>query len=886
MKKSSSKFLYILLLIIFIIGISIFIFIKVKGKSDKYIIPKSLKSSLTQKHSFKPVNSFNKFTLSQNKLKENISNFQKCLDTIPNFYSYLGFLGKGYNLYKQNINNIKNIGKSTLDIDYRNYNVSNILVTMLGTQTTLDAFYYSETKKIETSIETSIDANAGYKGAGVSAKIDTSLIIGKESTSEVLYSSVVVNQINQYSSASIPTDRYTYLASMNMLQDIKLLTDMLANVLDTDPNGNIDNMYYELFISKYGSHFINQVNFGASLNYWLTVTDSKQKNEDTLTVAMSLQGGYMKNKAAISGEISTSQKNTVTESNVIRVVDIRGGSPYSRAELISSPSITEDIIGSFIESGSRYPSKTSFIFTPVWELIKKLVTNDCSLVGLNNSRYDKRPCPYTQFADNLLNYYDNLSKMDSDIPTNDKFLINQFNNQCVALNSSKNNELYLEPCQNNYKQKFRRNDYNNIMIGGTDNCLQSEYDATFGSKIIASNSDCGVEQKYAKMWKYDGEDNSIKWKADNSMCLENIIDFKYDKQNKTTTFGPYNDKLTLNRCNGSSMQKWNFTNDISTTLPPLPNNNKTPTPSDKYCKFWNILTLGQDGRNTTYFNLYLSPENQYYINYNLCETTDYTNNLLILTGNTGTVGWERDIRIYFQYDKVIGGSIVDNTIITKPIAKLAEPIKKPVFGCNMWVVKTNDNNYNLIQWNDDEDRNVWKINTVEITDNTYITPLSMHTDYNSTNIQFGINQSIIGGNFNGKQIIEGGGNKLFQNLYKNNEKPYITGSTTWTYTLEGYTDGRNMNKYLIEYKSSSIKIRCVTINEDYKTINPQWNGNILTFELTDSQGRPYRSGYIVFGNDMGPDKIFFASIIENGRTEYTYTEIRPAISFGIRSFIP
>ena len=971
MKKNSSKILYILL-IIFIIGISIFIFIKVKGKSDKYTIQKSLK----QKHSFKPVNSFNKFILSQNKLKENTSNFQKCLDTIPNFYSYLGFLGKGYNLYKESIDNIKTIGKSTLNIDYRNYNVMNINVDMLGPNTTVQTTFYDKRTKITDSFKNSIDASASYKGA-VSAKVNASLIIGKEYTTETEYNSVKIYNSNTYASVSIPNDRYTYLTNMNMLEDIKLLSDMIAKTQD----GNIDDDYYKLFISKYGSHFITQINFGSSFNYWLTVTSSKTTDESTLKAAMQLQGGYMRTQCGLNTEIDTDEKRTVTESNVIKVVDVRGGSPYLRGELISSPSITSEIIGRFVSSGFSYPSKTSFVFYPVWDLIRNKIipTNSCSLIGLNNSNSNKVPCPYNTFADKLENYYDKLTNADI-LPTDDNFLVSQFNNQCVALNSSKNNELYLEPCENSYTQKFHGNDYYNIMIGGSDNCLQSEHDATFGSKIIASNTDCGVEQKYAKTWKYDGKDNSIKWGADESMCLENIIDFKYDKQNKTTTFGPYNDKLTLNRCNGSSMQKWNFTNDISTTLPPLPNNNETPTPSDNYCKLWNILTLSEDRKSTTYFSLYLSPDNQYYINYNLCETrwvvsggpeipnngynlwslnnndavkdilkldyngimymndieltstysgwedrgddlilyyknfgigmdyaiafkndniqwaykgnqnlypttspTHYTSNLLILTGNTGSVGWERDIRIYFQSDKVIGGSIVDNTIITKPIAKLAEPIKKPVFGCNMWVVKTNDNNYNLIQWNDDEDRDVWKINTVEITDNTYITPLNMHTDYNSINIQFGINQNIIGGNFNGKQIIEGGGNKLFQNLYKNNEKPYITGSTTWTYTLEGYTGGRNMYKYSIEYKSSSIKIKCDTNKEAYKTINPQWNGNILTFQLTDSRGYPYRSGYIVFGNDMGPDKIFFASIIESQTDEYTYTDIRPEITIGSKN---
>lgn len=257
----------------------------------------------------------------------------------------------------------------------------------------------------------------------------------------------------------------------------------------------------------------------------------------------------------------------------------------------------------------------------------------------------------------------------------------------------------------------------------------------------------------------------------------------------------------------------------------------------------------------------------------------YTNNNLTLlsSGIPGVDG----LQIQFQYDKVIGGTIGYNRIITKPVAKLAEPIEKPVFGCNMWVVKTNDakNNYSLIQWNDDEDRNVWKIDTVEITNtNIYIAPLSMYTDNYSYNIKFGINQSIIGGTFNGKQIIEGGGNMIFQNLYKNNQKPYIGNTETFTYTLEGYKDGRNINKYFIKYTASSIQIQNVTNKEGYQNIDPDWNGNILKFQLTD-RGKPYRSGYIVFGNDMGPDKIFFASIIENGRTEYTYRDIRPSVSF-------
>jgi hypothetical protein len=1086
MKKNSSKFLYILL-IIFIIGISIFIFIKVKGKSDKYTIPKSLKSSLIQKHSFKPVNSFNKFTLSQNKLKENLTNFQKCLNTIPNFYSYLGFLGKGYNLYKESIDNIKIIGKSTLDIDYRNYNVSNIIVDMPGENTTVNTLYYGKDTSITASFRDSISTSASYKGA-VSAKVDASLIIGKEYTSETKYSSMKIYNSNTYGSARIPTDRYADLTNMNMLEDIKLISDMIAKTQD----GIIDDIYYKLFISKYGSHFITQINFGSSFNYWLTVTSSKTSDEETLQVAMKLQGGYAGIQSSANTTLSTDEKKTVAESNLIKVVDVRGGSPYSRGELISSSTITGEIIDRFVRSASKYPSKTSFIFYPVWDLIRNMIipTDSCSLTGLNNSDLTKIPCPYNTFAQKLENYYDNLSNADSNIlPTNDNFLVSQFNNKCIALNSSTNNELYLEPCENSYSQKFHGNTYQNIMIGGTDNCLQSQSDATFGSKIIASNSDCGVDQKFAKMWEYDGENNSIKWRADDSMCLENIIDFKYDKSSNKTTFGPYNDKLTLNRCNGSSMQKWNFTNDVSTTLPPLPNNNDIPTPSDKYCKFWDIRTKSPDGNTITTYNLYLSPDNKYYLNYYPCSsdffiqggpvkpsngyyqwilddgvktppdilkldydgimymndielTSNYSgwgqrdNGVIFLyknfgigmdynilfSGNniiwginawnnenpglintpitpthypgrpirpyngyyqwtlndgvktspdilkldsddimymndieltSGFSGWKQqddgmlflyknfgigmdynilfsgnniiwginawnsehpglintpitpthypnnnlsllvrgipgvdNLHIQFQYDKVIGGNIGYNNIITKPVAKLAQPIEKPVFGCNMWVVKTNDtqNNYSLIQWNDDEDRNVWKIDTVEITaSNIYIAPLSVYTDNYRNNIQFGINQSIIGGTFNGKQIIQGGGNMLFQNLYKNNQKPYIDNTETFTYTLEAYKDGRNLNKYLIKYTSSSIQIKNVTLNDSYQTIDPDWNGNILKFQLT-SNGVPYRSGYIVFGNDMGPDKIFFASIIEIGRStsgnrEYTYRDIRPDVSF-------
>jgi hypothetical protein len=1007
MKKNSTKILYILL-IIFIIGISIFIFIKLRKKSDKYTIPKSLKSSLKQKHSFKTVNSFNKFTLSQNRLKQNTENFNTCLDTIPNFYSYLGFLGKGYNLYKQDINNIKTIGKSTLDIEYTDYTAININVDLLGPYTTVNTATYKITSSLTDAIKQDFagEGKASF-GEGVSTKTNASLIIGKEITENTQFSTFRIYNENSYSTASIPTNRYSALVNKNMLDDIKMLANMLADILNKDPNGNIDNMYYESFISKYGSHFINQINFGSKIDYWLSITSSETSNEDTLEVGMCLEGGYMKDKSKYSGglDVKTEQtdKTVLSNSNVIRIVDVRGGSTNLRADLISSSSITLKQISDFISSGFTYPSKTKFLFTPIWELIKSHLTitdkndayNYCSLKGLNDSQNNKRKdnCIYLTFADKLKYYYN--SKANSTISDiTDTFLLNSFNNQCVDLNSSDGNALYLKPCEQ-VNTKFNGNIYDNILISGTNNCLQSENDAIFGAKIIANNNGCNNSENKTKMWKYDTTDNSIKWKEDNNMCLESIIDFKIDETGEQT-FGPDNGRLTLNNCNGTSMQQWNFTNDVSKTLPPLPNNNDTPTPDKKYCKSWDIRTL-----NGTTYNLYLSPNNIYYLNYYPCSSkyviqggpicpyngyyqwtlndgvktdilkldiygTMYMNDIMltstyygweqrdyglvfmyknwsigmnydiVFSGNDITSGinsWNNEnpplintpiksdhytnnnltllssgipgvdgLQIQFQYDKVLGGNIGYNIIDNKPKAKSAEPIEKPVFGCNMWVVKTKDSSnnyyYDLIQWNDDEDRNVWKINNQEINNtNIYIAPLSMYTDNYSYNINFGIKQNIVGGKlgaqFGDREIIKGGGgNMLFQNLYKNNQAPYIGDSTTtWTYTLDGYIDGVSMNKYQIEYKSSSnIKIKncynnCNTMG--YDTINPQWNGNILTFELRDSNNYPYSSGYIVFGNDMGPDKIFFASINEidrrNNKTEYIYTDIRPQISVGARS---
>ena len=865
MKKNNNIKYIIVLIILAIVGIIIFLIARYKKKDNfEYTTKTPSYNYLTT------TPSYNKLTTKlpfKNKLKlgDSIStnNISVCIQTIPNFISYLSYLGKGYDLSKENFNDIKTIGKSILVLPKNESQITDELLAVNNNGSTILSYKISEdTKEFFESIGLNTTFDMSAKSATVSAKLEASLKTGKEITKDTYVKGYKMYQNSVYKNVVINTNIYQNLISNDFKNDI----EFIISQTNIEQPSDADWEFYDLFLEKYGSHMINSIQFGTKFNYTLTISSNKEIQKTTLLAAMSFEGGIVagqgkKAGAKLESEYSEAEKTELSNSNTSSSFEVYGGSPEAVSNLLTGD-ISEQNISTFISSGDNNPAKTNFGFVAIWDLLSTnhlLEENNgiCSwktktkFYQNNLKAAGSSTCRYTQFGKNLEKYYE--SKLTSnEIPKEDRYIVNQFNNKCISLTND--DKLILKDC-NAQTQQFKGNTSNNIMYG--TKCIQTEKDASFGASILVDGKDCGDINKLAKGWKWN-DDKTIRWNNDSSLCLDAIVD----------SSSTLNGMLIVNNCNGSVTQQWGFNKSgIPVTLPPIPTQStpfQTPEIVPGYYKMWNlqsyIINPAKGFKEYTIIPCSIFKNNQGVteVHLNYLPTQNYKWSSTTLTFDSNFIaGKSNNCTLTFSKnaDDIISGNLGtdnDGSIITfnnTPTYELAKIISAPITGYKTWILYSHSRYYVLeLSYN-----NVWLMNDVPLSqygfeftdlilkfsklDNLIITE--------SSYLKFGLNENILSGNFANTNISDVINMKY--NPDSSDSLPSIVDGQTKVWTL--INDTTAIYKLYLSFKFNSLFWEFEVPGVAKSNFSPDTSGNVLRINAQFPAGVRI-SGIIVFGGDI------------------------------------
>lgn len=129
---------------------------------------------------------------------------------------------------------------------------------------------------------------------------------------------------------------------------------------------------YKVFLQKHGSHVVNKVFSGSSLNQYAFAKSSQKYSQRDFTVKACVSLGGLTNAgklgvSACSGVTKEEARNASSTSMVEKLV-VRGGTPKTRAQLTNERN--KDIISMFLQEGTSDPTPIEYTFVPMWNILK------------------------------------------------------------------------------------------------------------------------------------------------------------------------------------------------------------------------------------------------------------------------------------------------------------------------------------------------------------------------------------------------------------------------------------------------------------------------------------------------------------------------------------
>lgn len=890
--KKHNYIIYIILVILAILGIGIFLIIKYNKPKEKFIH--------TRLSYNKPIN-YNNYS-SKNYIKENYD----INDISEEYIKHLIYLGKGYNLAKENFSDIKSIGSDVLNFDSSTFNQKYITIATneLGSS---NFFCVDSTNEYIEEITKQISGSAtGNTGGIAAATIETSLTIGSVLTKETKIHAVIYKN-SSYSGTAKLGNKNHELINDNFISDIKSIID--DNRFNTDINFETDPLavdIFELFISKYGSHIISKIYIGSSIYYTLTTTSDRNDIKQTLIatlkssfnskMALNNNGGF-----SFDGTIDTSTEEKITKTSFVTTVKTKGGSPSALADFHTGE-ITPEKASAVINSSKQpeYRTITNFNFTPIWELIYDITNDNGTLkdkeqiVLQSNKKYSLRagniqPFQYRLFANNLKKYYEFSNKEKEEKTTiNDSYLVNELTNNCVHVNLSNSfNTASLVSPDTRFLIKFKYIN-NNIFVASSNACLQSQKeDAIFGSELVFKNNKC---EDNKNKWKYNNDDKTITLLNNQNICLDSIVDI--NQKNCKDPSGPLNGKLILNRCNGSLSQKWSFKSykpPVDIPLPPV--YIFTPRPPISGYKSWKIYL--NNSTSSESILLLLEPSGNYKINYKEVNNQNILKNTLTFSSNNinvfvGSISFSLGLcSIDFgKIGEITSGFLCNNLNIRNiPLEMQLLPDYIPSIpkkGSKIWIIKIPDkSDSNLIttfilelgrdsHWyldNYDITSNIQEKtnNTIVFSNINYILP---NLPPSTSSITFK-NDILEKGNIKGQFINNGINNNALINNDRSNSIPTISSGKVLIWDLDKSNTANSTRKYQLQLGKDQLILKSIEFNNatiilPFTSDELKWNGNILTFStrMNTNEGLKPISGIIVFGSTLFYNNVIIYSEIQ------------------------
>jgi len=609
MKTSSNKILLFIVLGVILIGV-IALIVYFVSANDKYTHQRNKYNTNPPNNVMKLSTVFNnlKQTGPRNKYNANPSNNVMKLSTVFNNlkqtdpglvkenYKYLKFLGTGYDLSKQNFNDIKNIGKPVIiipqiydeEITNKTYIIdgdgTGSLDDQSGTSTSIKDF--RESLVYGGSLE------ADASGFGASCKIDGSLKIGKDISG--VKSVTTIYKKSQFDSGnfSISTNSYPQYVNPEFVKDLTFLLSVdRPRLVSASFPSQLDWSLYRSFLNKYGSHIITQVNFGAYFEIRYSCADETNNTVSDLDASGCISGNAKGESYTVAGEVCNqtqmNEKDKRRSMNIVRTVVCKGGDDATRAELITiNPGMlkaNEDVTSWILDfgtkehtlkfyknyyymdgipitsdKGGRNGNKLTYIITDNlgvmkysfdFDNINKITSGYQELAGLQNNLKNTPITPTFE----IKNYYENLrTQFFQTAKTRPGFTNFVFKPIWDILGSVAGEGVdtdRLERVSANLQECFNTTASNNSV--NFTSGMNLKFKNLYYNRCIGEGQDGNLYLKNCKDVQkgFLTGDEKLKYGSDNTKCL--------------THLGSYGSNIYLSQCDDQNIsQRWGTTGDL------------------------------------------------------------------------------------------------------------------------------------------------------------------------------------------------------------------------------------------------------------------------------------------------------------------------------------
>ena len=130
---------------------------------------------------------------------------------------------------------------------------------------------------------------------------------------------------------------------------------------------------YQIFIEKFGSHFVNRVHYGSSLQQYSFSNASDNYTEWVYNVAAcgKLAGYHPVENISlpVCAGITRRDVETVSKLPISSQLILRGGTTQTRADLYANPN--NELIEKFLNEANSTHSPIQYKYMPIWELLKR-----------------------------------------------------------------------------------------------------------------------------------------------------------------------------------------------------------------------------------------------------------------------------------------------------------------------------------------------------------------------------------------------------------------------------------------------------------------------------------------------------------------------------------